>query len=294
MRFVKSSGYVALACFLAVVVSGCGKKTDDQQEESSAVKKTSVPSKSGTRVQLQAPLDGVVRGRVVLDGEMPTIAPVEKMAVHADHAQCLAGSDVEKNEQTWIISKDKGVANVVVFLRPPQGKYFDIRPEDKNRTDKVVVRQPHCAYVPHVSAAFPSYFDGKEQKRTGQAFLVINDAPINHNTKWQGDALKTGTGNRNLRSGEELPIELKVESEPITLGCDVHPWMRAKVWAFDHPYAAVTGADGTFEIKNVPTGVEVGVVAWHESPGYFNGGKEGTKTTFKKGDNALDLKVRAK
>jgi hypothetical protein len=36
--------------------------------------------------------------------------------------------------------------------------------------------------------------------------------------------------------------------------CDVHPWMFAWVSVFDHPYFAVSGADGKFIIKNVPPG----------------------------------------
>jgi hypothetical protein len=40
----------------------------------------------------------------------------------------------------------------------------------------------------------------------------------------------------------------------IPIGCDVHPWMRATVSAFAHPFFAVTGEDGTFEIRGLPGG----------------------------------------
>jgi hypothetical protein len=36
--------------------------------------------------------------------------------------------------------------------------------------------------------------------------------------------------------------------------CDVHPWMFAYACVVDHPFYAVTGADGTFKIANVPPG----------------------------------------
>ena len=36
--------------------------------------------------------------------------------------------------------------------------------------------------------------------------------------------------------------------------CDVHGWMNAYVGVLDHPYFAVTGADGTFELKGLPPG----------------------------------------
>ncbi len=48
--------------------------------------------------------------------------------------------------------------------------------------------------------------------------------------------------------------------------CDVHGWMNAYAGVLDHPYFAVTGEDGTFEIKNLPPGTYK-LTAWHEKLG---------------------------
>ncbi len=240
-------------------------------------------------------MDGIITGRVVLVGDKPTIMPIEKMLTHNDHAGCLAGTDMEKLDQKWIIGKDNGVANVVVFLKAPAGKYFPIKDADKKLTGKkVMLDQPHCAFIPHVAGVFPSYFDGKTYQPTGEELVVKNDAPFNHNTNWKGDPIKNGGANRTLKSKEEWVINLVPESNPIQFSCDIHPWMYARVWAFDNPYFAVTKEDGTFQIKDVPTGVDVGLVAWHEVPGFFHGGKDGTKQTFNAGENKVDLKIAAK
>jgi hypothetical protein len=45
--------------------------------------------------------------------------------------------------------------------------------------------------------------------------------------------------------------------------CDVHPWMRAYIGVVDHPYFAVSAADGTFSLKGLPPGTYT-VEAWHE------------------------------
>ncbi len=47
------------------------------------------------------------------------------------------------------------------------------------------------------------------------------------------------------------------------LQCDVHNNMNAYWAAFDHPYFAVTDADGKFVISGVPAG-KYTLVAWHE------------------------------
>jgi hypothetical protein len=52
----------------------------------------------------------------------------------------------------------------------------------------------------------------------------------------------------------------------IRVKCNVHPWMKAWVGVVDSPYFAVTSADGSFEIGNVPPGTYT-VEAWHEQFG---------------------------
>ena len=44
---------------------------------------------------------------------------------------------------------------------------------------------------------------------------------------------------------------------------DVHPWMRMWVGVVEHPFFAVTGADGAFEFRGLPPG-EYTIQVWHE------------------------------
>ena len=48
--------------------------------------------------------------------------------------------------------------------------------------------------------------------------------------------------------------------------CDVHGWMNAYVGVLDHPYFAITGKDGKFELKTLPPGTYT-IEAWHEKLG---------------------------
>ena len=56
----------------------------------------------------------------------------------------------------------------------------------------------------------------------------------------------------------------QAEKEPFQVGCDIHSWMTAYHLPLDHPFAAVSAADGTFEIKDLPSGKHEFKV-WHEA-----------------------------
>ena len=45
--------------------------------------------------------------------------------------------------------------------------------------------------------------------------------------------------------------------------CDIHSHMNAFILVFSHPFFAMTGSDGRYQIDNVPPGT-YGVVAWNE------------------------------
>jgi hypothetical protein len=53
------------------------------------------------------------------------------------------------------------------------------------------------------------------------------------------------------------------QPEFFAVKCDVHPWMRASIAVFDHPWFAVSANGGRFVIAHVPAGPQT-FVAWHE------------------------------
>jgi hypothetical protein len=247
---------------------------------------------------------GTLRGKVTLDGPPPQaeIARLNEQLLAAinkslDRDYCLTAPEDQKTQQVWKVNKNGAVRDVVVWLRPPAGTYFKIDREYLTWPQEVVIDQPFGTYVPHVLVLFPSYFDPRLQRQTpsGQVFVARNSAQINTNVKWAGGARNPGD-NKMLAPGTETRIDLApAYGQPVVFDSILHTWTAAYAWAFDHPYAAVTDAEGRYEIRHVPTGVSLQVVAWHEKAGFLTPGKaDGESITLKVGDNVRDFKLRAK
>jgi hypothetical protein len=49
---------------------------------------------------------------------------------------------------------------------------------------------------------------------------------------------------------------------PVTLGCNIHDWMTAYVFVSESPYFALTGADGSAVVPDLPLG-SYSVQVWH-------------------------------
>ena len=119
-----------------------------------------------------------------------------------------------------------------------------------------------------------------------------------HNVNWAGNPLKNPGGNVLLPPDSSHAIDdLKADRLPIKVTCNIHPWMNAWVGVFDHPYFAVTDADGKFQIPLAPAG-NYRLVVWQESIGYRGGskGRNGIPITIKGGEETdlgkLDLKSK--
>ncbi|MCI0704607.1 MAG: hypothetical protein L0241_26420 [Planctomycetia bacterium] len=224
-----------------------------------------------------------IKGQVVFPAKKP-IPERKALNVTQDKKHCLMNGPI-LDESILINAKNRGVKNVVVYLRPdntdPKSEFpkDKIHPNDaKRKPAEVVIDQPCCMFVKRITVA-----------RVGDTIVVKNPAPVVHNFFWTSD--KNGDYNPNLaaKTDWKMPKPLVKEPGPIKYTCTVHPWMTGYVRIFDHPYSAVTDEDGKFEIKNAPAG-KFRIVYWHE-----NGVRGGAKGRF--GDqidiqgDTLDLKT---
>jgi hypothetical protein len=299
MRRLRFTAAVLSIPLLGSFMLGCGSSEDSTRDMPPSSKVAKRSSGSGTKdkvaegggggagggsgggggaagaSELESTGSGTLKGIVTFDGTPPAQTPVK---MEKDPEYCRKTDP--KKLQVWDVGPNKGVANVIVWLRAPKGKCFKIPDDMKQwKGDSIKIDQPHCAFEPRVVALFPSYFDAKTKKQTetGQKFLVLNDATIPHNTNWTPSSTLLNSGGNSLLppKGEKVskldmvfkpskPTEAGGE-QTITFACNIHPWMKGYAKVFDHPFEVVTKEDGVFEIKNAPAGVELDLVYWHES-----------------------------
>ncbi|MBI2807584.1 MAG: hypothetical protein HYX68_21595 [Planctomycetes bacterium] len=259
----------------------------------------SVPSASAQKL-LKTDGWGSLTGKVTLDGAIPAIVNlVPKMKIHRDGPICcLLGKKNEKIDLTWVVDpKTKGVANVVVWVRAPQDTYLAIKPAKQKRKDTVIIDQPHCQFVPRVSVFNPVYFDGKKEVPTGQKLILRNSAVVAHNIRATAHPIynEDNSFNVNVPAKSEITKTFNPQPLPVKLQCDFHTWMSAQLFVFNHPYYAITDANGNFTIPEVPAGAEIHIMAWHEGVGYVTpGGKTGgVARALKAGKNVIDFTVKA-
>lgn len=64
-------------------------------------------------------------------------------------------------------------------------------------------------------------------------------------------------------NGEVVPFDsLLTGTQELEITCELHPWAKAHILVFDHPYFSTSEKTGTFAIDDIPPGT-YHVKAWH-------------------------------
>lgn len=216
-----------LLAILALALAGCA-----------APEKKAEPA-APVYFQVDASTAGTIRGTIHFTGKKPV---GKVISLDADPA-CA------KLHPGGKITEEVGLGNVFVYLKTGmEGRQFPVPVE------AVTIDQKGCWFGPRVLGI-----------RKGQTLRVTNSDPVTHNIHPQPE--KNRDWNQS-QAPEDPPMVRKFTATEVMIPvkCNVHNWMRAWIGVLEHPYFAVTGADGTFEIKNVPPG-QYTVAAWQEQMG---------------------------
>src|SRR5262245_53144441 len=189
------------------------------------------PIKARTGEEKKKPLPstgwGTLKGTVTYDGEPPPLKDLRRIiAKNNDWDFFKKSPEKDMLDPTWVVNKkNKGVANVVIWLQAPTGTAFKIHEDDKKRKDTVVLDRPFCAYRPHLLTLFPCYFERNAWHKTGQVFKLANSAPINHCPKWVGDDIDNRSRALILKPKTEKVIDFWPSNMPIHCTCTFYTWL---------------------------------------------------------------------
>jgi hypothetical protein len=148
--------------------------------------------------------------------------------------------------ETAVVNDNGTLANVFVYVKSGlEGMNFP------TPSDTVVLDQQGCRYHPHVLGV-----------QTNQTVVIRNSDDVLHNIHPQPVNSRPFNVGQPVQ-GMETERSFDAAEIMIPVGCDVHEWMSAFIGVVDHPYFAVTGADGSFTLPNLPPGTYT-LEAWHE------------------------------
>ena len=221
-----------LATVLATSFGGTNQPTNQTE--------TATPNGNGNGQT--APITGgsTVSGTIHFEGPVPK---GEKLTLPLPCTKFHKG-EAYSNE---ILVNGGKLQNVVLrIVRGLEGHtYTDIPAEP------VKIDQRDCLYEPRVSAV-----------RVGQKVEFINSDEVFHNVR----SITKNNENFNIGMPNKDDVLVKTFDKPefyVETKCSVHPWMSATIAVLDNPFFAVSSANGTYQIQNLPAG-HYTLEAWHE------------------------------
>lgn len=246
-------------------------KAETKSEETKTPATTETAASSETKAAPAAGGDwGTVKGKFVFNGPAPKAEKIDA----SKEAFCMKE---DLFEEAFVVDKDGGFANVCVWVRTKDVK---VHPDyEALKTKKVVIDNQKCRFEPHVLTYW-----------TGQPLELKNSDPVAHNIN--AACFSNDPFNQIVpaeKSSDQKPLE-KAEQRAVGLSCNIHPWMKGFMIVQSHPYMAVSGKDGTFEIKNLPAGAELEFQVWQENGYVQKVDLDGKGTTWDKGRFTYTIK----
>lgn len=197
----------------------------------------SVPKKPYTRNGSEATLSGTVS----LTGKRPQPLRIDTSA----DPVCTQANPHLTTE--WAIGRKGKLANVFVYVKSAALDAYTFELPDS----VAILEHKGCRYVPHLLGV-----------RVGQLLTVINSDSTTHNTHPTPKA-NSEWNQSQPAGGEPITTSFKRSEVFFPFKDNQHPWEKAYVGVFDHPFFAITDEDGNFSMDGLPPG-DYTIVAWHE------------------------------
>jgi plastocyanin len=248
--------YIHFSLFLLTLLcAGCSKSEKPESETKAATPVQAVPSPAA----LDKSTAGSISGTVAFKGAAAKLKTI-------DMSQDPSCPTDPQTPDVMVVGNGK-LTNVFVYVKEGLGSAAFPAP-----SQPAVLDQKGCRYAPHVLGLM-----------VGQPLKILNSDLTEHNVHpmpknnadWNESQMPRGAPLTKTFPHPEVMMPVQ---------CNQHPWMKAYVSVLPHPYFAVTGQDGSFQINDLPPG-EYTLTAVHEKLGEQSvkvkvGPKETAKANF--------------
>ena len=226
--------FAILISLLLISFLGCSKSEPPQGSSTSAA-----PQKTATVVDPNTA--GSISGIISFKGPAPKMPMLD---LSADPA-----CPPDPQPQDVVVVNNGKLANVFVYVKEGLEKLSFSPPGEP-----AVLDQKKCRYVPHVLGLM-----------AGQKLKVLNDDSAEHNVHPMAKNNRQWNESQ-MPHGDPIVKTFQHPELMMSVQCNQHPWMEMYLNVMEHPYFAVSGEDGSFQIKNLPPG-EYTLAAIHEKFG---------------------------
>ena len=185
---------------------------------------------------------GTIAGKIKFDGTAPKRATLDMAA----DPVCAAAHPSPAFADNVVVN-DGALQYAFIYLKSVPGTH-------PAPGEPSVINQLGCQYVPHVAGV-----------QIGQPMKFTNSDQTLHNVHGM-PKINTPFNFAMPKFVKQKETKFTAEELMVAVKCDVHPWMAGYIGVLTHPFFAVSGADGSFKIENVPAG-EYDVVVWQEKLG---------------------------
>lgn len=224
---------MAAMLIVAVGCGGGGEEAAEAPTEEAVAYVTVDPAAAAT-----------VSGKISFEGTPPKAGRINMSA----EPDCAALHDGVVMNEVVSVGEGGGLRNVFVWVKAGLDGKFAPSSETPH------LDQKGCIYTPHVLGV-----------RTGQTVRIANSDQTTHNVHPLPKINREW--NKSQPPGvSEIERSFPRQELMIPIKCNIHPWMRAYISVVDHPFFAVTGDDGSFELKGLPPGTYT-IEALHERLG---------------------------
>jgi plastocyanin len=184
---------------------------------------------------------GTIEGVVRLAGDQ---TPVPRTVANTtDPAVC---GEIQSRGDLLVAEPSRGIRNVIVALGGPAAEDLPAAPPGR-----LVLDNHECQFAPHVAVL-----------TAGSTIEATSQDHILHTVHFYGALVR----NVALPMAGMRVTVIAAKPGMITVLCDVHGWMLAFVRVDHHRYHAVSDAEGSFRLDDVPAG-SYELEIWHERLG---------------------------